>query len=310
MYLRTSVTDRCDFRCWYCRPEQGSHVHDARPVLSRSSLLEVLAGIHRAAPLHKVRFTGGEPLLRPDIVEIVAELRSALPDAELVLTTNGRRLAERAAALRAAGLDRVNISLDSADPERFREITGIDALHDVQGSLRAVAAAGFVSTKLNVVLLRSGTGSDIEDLVAFAAANGVEVRFIELMPFGPAAPRFSREFLPMTEALALLRGNGGDLGPEDGLGIAQRHRFRRGGREVVVGFIPSVSQPFCSTCDRLRLDSRGRLFACLRAEHGVDLTEHLDDGVAAVAEAVRALIAAKCQPDDHWPARSLAGIGG
>jgi cyclic pyranopterin phosphate synthase len=310
VYLRVSVTDRCDFRCWYCRPERGASSGGSNPILAPASLLAVLAGIHRAAPLHKVRLTGGEPLLRPDLEDIVAGLRTMLPDADLAITTNGHGLAERASSLRAAGLDRVNISLDSADPGRFREITGRDACDAVKHSFRAAAVAGFDRIKLNAVLLSGGAEPEVEDLVGFAAEAGAEVRFIELMPFGPAAARFTTEFLPMAEALSLLRRNGGYLGPEEATSTARRHRFLRRGREVVVGFIPSVSEPFCASCDRLRLDGRGRLFACLRAEDGRDLAGCLSESPEALAEVVRAFVAEKRRPTDHWPDRSLVGIGG
>lgn len=315
MYLRLSVTDACDFRCWYCRPEGGGPLPAAGPPLGREALLALIHGLHRVAPLTKIRLTGGEPLLRPDLEAIIAALRALLPEAELTLTTNGHRLAERVAGLRSAGLDRINVSLDSVAPARFAEITGRDALSDVMRGVAAVQQAGFAPPKLNAVLLRHGAGSELEALLAFAASQGTELRFIELMPFGPAKARFESEFLPMAEALAQLQAAGGYEGPLPASATAQRHLFQRAEGQVVVGFIPSVTEPFCRRCDRLRLDARGRLYPCLRRERGLDLAPLLPSvrgplGEDAFAQAVRGLLAAKGLPDHHWPARSLAGIGG
>ncbi|MDY0002638.1 MAG: radical SAM protein [Polyangia bacterium] len=315
MYLRLSVTDACDFRCWYCRPVGSGPVPAAGPPLGREAILALISALHRAAPLSKIRLTGGEPLLRPDLEEIVEALRALVPEAELTLTTNGSGLELRATGLRAAGLDRINVSLDSVDPARFAEITGRDALEKVKRGVLAARAAGFAPPKLNAVLLRHGAGAEMGALLDFAASQGSELRFIELMPFGPAKARFQTEFLPMAEALDRLRKAGGYLGPLPSSATAQRHLFQRHSGEVVVGFIPSVTEPFCARCDRLRLDARGRLFPCLRRERGLDLTpllpaagQPLDE--AAFAEAVHGMLAAKGLPDHHWPARSLAGIGG
>lgn len=323
VYLRLSVTDACDFRCWYCRPEGTGPLPAAGPPLERRALGDLIRCLHAVTPLTKIRFTGGEPLFRSDLEAIVADLRAALPEAELALTTNGQRLAKRAVALRAAGLDRINVSLDSVHRRQFHAITSRDVLGEVLDGIRACQEAGFAPPKLNAVLLRSGAGTEIADLASFAASQGSELRFIELMPFGPAAGRFDSEFMPMAEALERLCAEGGYLGPLAPSGTSQRHLFLRPEGQVVVGFIPSVSEPFCHACDRLRLDARGRLYACLRQEEGLDLSSltpgslgsawGADEGESrgtGFAQAVHDLLSRKGHPDHHWPARSLAGIGG
>ncbi len=310
MYLRLSVTDACDFRCWYCQPQVQVPEPACGPRLPAEDLLALVRHIHEAEPLRKVRITGGEPLLRSDLPALVRGLHAALPDTELTLTTNGSHLETRAAELRQAGLERLNLSLDSVDPARFEAITGRDALEPVQRGLAAARAAGFERIKLNAVLLRSGAGAELERLVAFAARKDAELRFIELMPLGPGAARHDQEFLPADEALAQLQANGGyrDLLPATG--TAERHRFERDGQSVVVGFIPSVTRPFCARCDRLRLDSRGRLRACLRGEQFTDLAGLLPEGGEAVVAAVRQVVAAKQHPQGQWPDLSMNRIGG
>jgi len=365
LYLRLSVTDACDFRCWYCQPEARVPAPASEPRLAPGRILELVDALHRAVHLRKVRITGGEPLLRADLPEIIAGIRERLPEAELALTTNGHRLSALAPALRRAGLGRINVSLDSVDPETFQRITGVDALARVRAGLQAAREAGFDGLKLNSVLLRSSAravqgsrrtenaingdkapfpaaarsamiggeprktalfrgeggwdippershsaGARLEELVRFAAHQGLELRFIELMPLGPGAARHDEEFLSAAEALALLERGGA---PEHALpssSTAERHLFWRDGLPVVVGFIPSVTRPFCGTCDRLRLDSRGRLRACLRGERQLDLVSLQAESPAALEAAVRELAARKRSPRDAWPDLSMTRIGG
>lgn len=310
MYLRLSVTDVCDFRCWYCFPTDGAPEPALRARLGSGDLLRLVRAVHAVAPLHKIRLTGGEPLLRDDLPEIIERLRQLIPDAELTLTTNGHRLAARAAALRAAGLDRINVSLDSVNPETFRQITGVDGLAKVRLGLAAARQVGFDRLKLNAVLLRSGGGNELSQLLAFAAAQEAELRFIELMPLGPGADRFEKERITAAEVLARLQQSHEYLGELPSSGTAERYLFSHAGREVVVGFIASVSRPFCARCDRLRLDSRGRLWPCLRRRQCADLALPLERGGAAVERAVRQSCATKRGPARHWPTLYMTQVGG
>ena len=311
MYLRLSVTDACDFRCWYCRPEGGG-VSESRSGgrLGADDLLSLVDAINAAAPLIKLRITGGEPLLRRDLTAIVGGVRRLLPHVELAITTNGHHLTEHSIALAEAGLNLINISLDSLDPAIFRRITGVDGLERVRRGVGAAQEAGFIKLKLNAVLLRSGSGAELEKLVGFAAREGIEIRFIELMPSGVAPTLFHEEYLSSADALERLRAGGGDRGSLSSTGTAVRHLFERDGREVAVGFIPTVSDPFCDSCDRLRLDARGSLRGCLRREEATDLGALLPHGRGAVVAAVRSIIADKRGPDGGWHTTPMVQIGG
>ena len=310
MYLRLSVTDQCDFRCWYCRPAHQDTVAERAPHLDARSLLALVSALHEVVGLHKIRFTGGEPLLRRDLADMVAALRSLLPDAELALTTNGLRLAERAASLRAAGLDRINVSLDSTDPRRFRQITGVDGFDRVRRGLHAARDAGFAEPKLNSVLLRTGGKTELERLLTFAAERQAELRFIELMPFGLDAGDYAREFLAADDAFAMLAGLAHYQGALPESDTAERHWFTHAGFDVVVGLIRSVSHPFCGRCDRLRLDARGQLRPCLRRRDHLDLSRLVERTGPELATTLRDTLAGKQESTLRWPNLSMAAIGG
>lgn len=310
MYLRLSVTDKCDFRCWYCRPATQAPAAQCTPRLDAQSLLGLVGALHEAVPLHKVRITGGEPLLRADLPEMISVLRGLLPDAELALTTNGFRLADRAASLHHAGLNRINVSLDSTDPQQFRRITGVDGLEQVRQGLSAARDAGFDEPKLNSVLLRTGAGAELERLLAFAAQRQAELRFIELMPFGLDARSYAREFLAADDAFAMLAQLAQHQGPLAESGTAERHWFTYEGTDVVVGLIRSVSHPFCTRCDRLRLDARGQLRPCLRRADHIDLPELVERTGTALAATLKDTLAGKSESTRRWPNLSMAAIGG
>lgn len=311
LYLRLSVTDHCNFRCAYCRPATRPLRAGGGDALSLPDLRALVREIAAVVPIRKLRITGGEPLVRAGVPDLVGSLRALLPAAELCLTTNGSRLADQAAALRAAGLDRVNISIDSLDPERFAALTGRAALEPVLAGIAAARAADFARIRLNTVLLRSINGDGLADLVRMAAAADCELRFIELMPFGAGQRLPADEFLSADEALATLRGTFPYVGPAPGSDTAQRHVLRVGGRDTTVGFIAPVSHPFCGGCDRLRLDARGRLFACLRRSVGLDLGTPYGAGqFEEVRARVRSVLAPKRPPQADWPERDMSTIGG
>jgi cyclic pyranopterin phosphate synthase len=279
--------------------------------LSDDEIVDLVARLHRKLPLTKVRITGGEPLLRPALPDLVARLRALLPEAELCLTTNGVLLEEAASALKQAGLDRLNVSLDTLDEGRFAGLTGVWGRQLVLAGLARAKAVGFEHTRLNAVLLRSTSARELADLVRFAAEQQAEIRFIELMPVGTARSLFEREYRSAAEGMALLcetLEHRADLGLR---GTSRRHRFRVGDRDVVVGFITPVSEPFCETCDRYRLDARGRLIACLRRGLFEELAAPLRLGDPdEVDRRIAAAAASKERPEAEWPITPMVEIGG
>lgn len=221
--------------------------------------------------LSKIRITGGEPLLAPDLVELVAALRAPCPGLALVLTTNATRLAASAFPLRAAGLQRINFSLDSLRPERFRALTG-GQLSQVMAGLEAARAAGFADFKANVVALKGINDDELGDLVAWGCRESIEVRFLEAMPVGPAAEFNRRHFVSGARMRRLVGGSFAltPLPREFGL-TARRYAVAGRGLTGVCGFITPVSEPFCGDCRRIRVTADGRLFPCLLDSRFVNL---------------------------------------
>ena len=281
--LRISVMDRCNFRCPYCMPEStyGEHFTFLRND-QRLSFNEIERVCRAAAALgvSKLRLTGGEPLLRPRLAELVARLRRIDGITDLAMTTNGVLLPRHASALRDAGLDRVTVSLDTIDPALFHRMSGgRGALEDVLAGIEAAQVAGFPhGVKLNTVVQRGINEHTVEPLVERFRGTGIVVRFIEYMDVGnrnawnAAAVVPSREILDQLDARWPL-----DALPARYAGeVATRFRFRDGGGEV--GVISSISEPFCGGCSRARLSSEGTLYTCLFADHGTDLRVGLRDG--------------------------------
>lgn len=283
-YLRLSVTDRCDFRCVYCMAEEMTF-------LPRSQVLSVeemarLARVFVGLGIRKIRLTGGEPLVRQGLPTLVREL-AALPGLDtLAMTTNAARLAPVAAELREGGLQRLNISLDSLDPERFHALTRTGQLADVLAGIDAAQAAGF-RIRLNSVILRGRNEQDVLPLVEFALARGLDLAFIEEMPLGHiddhdrALAQVSGAEL--RERIATVHALTPELATADG-GPA---RFHRAGPQTRIGFITPNSDNFCARCNRIRLTAEGRLLLCLGHEHSLDLRTPLragadDDSLAAL----------------------------
>ena len=277
--LRISVMDRCNFRCPYCMPRETFHEnYKFLPAAARLSFEEIvrLTRLFVKAGVRKVRLTGGEPLLRSGIADLVGELSSIPGVEDLALTTNGVLLAQHAARLKANGLRRVTVSLDSLDPEVFRKASGgFDGVERVLDGIEAAREAGLEPIKANAVVQRGVNEDCVLDLVERFRGTGVVVRFIEYMDVGnrnhwmPDRVVHSRELMQRIEArwplVATAPGYRGE--------VAERYRFADGQGEV--GFISSVSQPFCGDCTRARLSSEGVLYTCLFATHGTDLREPL-----------------------------------
>lgn len=311
IYLRLSVTSACNLHCEYCRPDSGSGAIPAAMRLSDEEIVALVALLNGVAPIRKLRLTGGEPLLRGGLHRLIAALRGCVPAAELCMTTNGLLLEQNARSLRAAGLDSVNVSLDAADSERFRKLTRIDGLTRVLAGLDAARGARFDRMKINTVLIESCNGDQLDALIRIAARNGCEIRFVELMPFGEGARLYPRESLSADAALERITSLFEYRHALEPTATAERHEIVVDGKKVAIGFITSVSRLFCEGCDRIRLDSVGRLFTCLRAERGIDVGAMFRAGDADRLKArIAAAMARKVPPAEFWPVRSMAHVGG
>ena len=284
-YLRLSVTDLCNLRCTYCMPAEGVPKLPHEEVLT----LEELAEVARAAialGVTKVRITGGEPLVRRGILSLVRALAASKGLETLALTTNGTRLAEMAGPLAEAGIHRVNVSLDSLDPELFARITRGGDVASVVAGIDAALGAG-LPVKINTVLLAGVNTDGIADLADFARERGAGLRFIELMPFDRALPLFSE-----ADALDALRAGGDEVSPLPA-DPAEPHVRRFVYRGAGVGFIAPVTRPFCGACNKIRLSPEGALKPCLASDASVDIRATLRrphvaaDVERAVAEAIR-----------------------
>ncbi|MHB1404251.1 MAG: GTP 3',8-cyclase MoaA [Desulfitobacteriaceae bacterium] len=269
-YLRISVTDRCNLRCRYCMPEEGVNWISHDSILSFEEILRLI-NISTRFGFRRFRITGGEPLVRKGILSFL-EQASQIPDVDdLMLTTNGILLAEHAFDLKRAGVQRVNVSLDTLDPKRFRHITRGGDVHQVlQGVFRSLEA-GLDPVKLNVVVSRSQNLEELPKLTELARTYPLHVRFIELMPIG-ASDR--DEFVPITEMQEIL-GIQDVLATEDVQGGGPAEYYRPPGFKGTIGFISALSRHFCHTCNRVRLTADGKLRPCLHSSFEVDLRQTL-----------------------------------
>jgi len=315
-YLRLSVTDRCDMRCLYCMPEEGEPHEDRSEVLTFEEIHR-LAKILSRLGIRQIRVTGGEPLVRNRLPELLRRLAAIDPLPELSLTTNGSRLAPLADELKKAGLARINISLDSLDPDKFGVMTRGGRLSDVMAGIDRALEAGLAPVKLNTVVLRGFNDGEIPDLIEFAAAKGVENRFLEVMPLGSVGHDNRAAFVPATEIREII-GRRFRLEPLPFRDGSTAQEYRIDGSRARIGIISPVSERFCSTCNRLRLSARGRLQLCLAHEDGVDLKEPLREGWNDESIAALVLKAAYRKPAGNRFAEApepvyqiaMSGIGG
>ena len=276
--VRISVTDRCDFACTYCRPSRNDGYSDGR--LMTPAWKTMFQGLKEAG-VRRVRLTGGEPLIHPEILGIVEHL-ATMGFEDLSLTTNASQLKKLALPLRRAGLNRVNISIDSLDPERFRAVTRGGDLHKVLEGIDAAIEAGLSPVKLNVVVLRGVNDDEIEKILLWAWEKRMVPRFLEVMPIGEGAKLVPDHLITAAEMKARLRAH---LLPEEGavepgLGPAKYVRSRLN-PALRVGFITGTSDTFCGTCDRLRVSSTGVLRPCLATDDGVDAANEAQAGDAS-----------------------------
>jgi len=328
-YLRISVTDRCNFRCFYCMPREGV------PFKSHSEILtyEEMALVVRAAAdlgISKVRLTGGEPLVRYGIVDFVRMLAEIPGIDDLAMTTNGALLAQHALALKEAGLRRVNVSLDTLNSERFARITGVAAFDKVLAGIEAAETVGLTPVKINVVAMRGVNDDEIVDFARLTLNRNWNVRFIELMPLGSAPMNSSDGYLSVQEIKEIIRTLGslephlpahvaGELSGggcqevpsapihSDGNGPARYYRLS--GAIGTIGFISPVSEHFCFSCNRLRLTSDGRLRPCLLWDYEMDIRTRLRSG--ATLDHIRQMLvdAAASKPKGHRLEERLAPEG-
>ena len=273
--LRVSLTDRCNLRCTYCMPSDFSDWLPGEHLLTVDEIVEVV-DIATQQGITGVRLTGGEPLLRPDAAEIIARI-NALPSAPRIsLTTNGLRLAAQAKELKAAGLERVNISLDTLDAERFKRLTFRDRFDDVIAGIEAAIEAGLLPVKVNAVLMRGVNDDEAVPLLRHAIAHGWNLRFIEQMPLD-AGGLWARPVMVTAAEIFEELSREFTLTPVEDRGSAPAEEFLVDGGPATVGIIASVSKPFCSACDRLRLTADGQVRNCLFSEDETDLRTTLRD---------------------------------
>lgn len=285
--LRLSVTDRCNLRCEYCMPETEYVWLPKSHVLSYEEMHR-LVRIFVGLGVDKVRLTGGEPLLRIDVEKLVAMLAGTPGLRELAMTSNGVLLAERATALRAAGLQRLTVSLDTLEPATFRALSRRDDLPRVFAGIAAARAAGFADLKLDTVVIDGVNDHELPTLLGYARSVGAEIRFIEYMDVGGATHWRADRVVSRARMLELLTRSHGAIEPLPRTDSAPAERFRLADG-TTFGIIASVTQPFCATCDRARLTADGMWFLCLYAKHGHNLRDLLRSGAddATVAATLR-----------------------
>jgi cyclic pyranopterin phosphate synthase len=318
-YLRVSVTDRCNLRCVYCMPAGGIDKQAHGGILR----YEEIALVVRAAAelgVRKVRLTGGEPLARLGLPDLVGMLAAIPGIDDLAMTTNGTLLARHAQALAAAGLRRVNISLDTLRPERFAQITRLGRLEDVWAGIAAAQAAGLAPIKLNMVVVRGLNDDEVVDFARRTMSDGWHVRFIELMPIGANVDWAGDGTVPIKDVRGRIEAALGPLqavGPGRPAGNGPARYYRLPGATGTVGFIAALSEHFCRACNRLRLTADGRLRPCLMSDEELDLRPALRAG--ADLEAVKELLiqAIRRKPERHHldearapQGRTMSEIGG
>lgn len=316
--LRVSVTDKCNLRCTYCMPAGGPGWLPSTELLTTTELIRLIGIAVRRLGIEDVRFTGGEPLLRPDLETIIATTSALEPRPQISLTTNGIGLADRAASLKAAGLDRINISLDTLNEGTFRELARRDRLEDVLAGIAAARTAELDPVKINSVLLRGVNDEEAPELLQFALTNRLHLRFIEQMPLDPMGVWRRDEMVTAAEILERLRlhwdltevSRDGNRHPAD--------EWLVNGGPQTVGIVASVTRAFCASCDRVRLTADGQVRSCLFGQDDADLRTALREGMSD--DHIEALWrgAVTRKPAGHGinssdfipPARPMSAIGG
>ena len=315
--LRISVTDRCNFRCRYCMPAEGLDWLPREQLLSFEEIQRI-ARMLVGLGIRSIKLTGGEPLVRRDLPHLVAMLRELGDDLDISLTTNGYLLGEAAPELARAGLDRVTVSCDSLLKHRFAEMTLRDAFEDVMRGIEAAAAAGLRPVKMNAVVIRNQNDDEVVEFARLARATGYEVRFIEYMPLDAQDEWDATTLVPGREIIAIISEVFPLVPASDKDGAPATTFAFADGAPGSVGIIPSVTEPFCDSCNRLRLTADGHLLACLFSLEETNLRDPLRAGASdeQLGELARACVAAKWAGhrigavDFVKPTRSMSQIGG
>jgi len=318
--MRVSLTDRCNLRCTYCMPHDFAAWLPSKDLLSTDELIEIIE-VAVSQGIDEIRLTGGEPMLRPDIVEIVARISSIKNAPKLSMTTNGLVLAKLAKPLVDAGLRRINISLDTLDREVFKKMTHRDRIDDVFAGIAAAKEAGLLPVKINTVLLRGVNDGEAVSLLKWALAEDLNLRFIEQMPLD-AGGIWNREQLITADDIFAQLSEHYELTPVEYRGSAPAEEFLINGGPATVGIIGSVSRPFCGACDRIRITSDGQLRSCLFSMTETDLRSILRSDMSQ-SEKTEALISkfhstVKAKLPGHGindpsfiqPIRPMSAIGG
>ena len=313
-YLRISVTDRCNFRCLYCMPEQGLPWLPKQDILSYEEITEI---VRQLAPLglRRVRITGGEPTIRPQLETLVRSLRGVPEVEDIALSTNGVKLPQLAGPLRDAGLDRINMSADSLRADRIAQVARRNLGFDPIAAARAAEEAGLAPIKINVVVMRGINDDEIEDFARLTVEHPWHVRFIELMPVGDMRELTWEHVVPSDEVLGRISALGAlapTSGPARGNGPAAYYRLA--GAAGTIGVITPMTHTYCGSCNRVRLTADGRLRTCLYGDHEVNLRDPLRRGEALEGLFVKALSE---KPREHnllqmqvGGLRALSQVGG
>jgi len=292
-YMRVSVTDRCNLRCVYCTPSEHLHLIDRAELLSYEEITRVVS-LAAGMGIRKVRVTGGEPLVRKDLPRLIGTLATIPGIQDLSLTTNGLLLGRFAASLAEAGLGRVNVSLDSLNPERFREMTGGGRIEKVLDGLAAADRTGLHPVKINVVVMRGVNDEEMQDFARLTLGTPYHVRFIEWMPIGSVDRWQSENCVRLEEIRAAVSGVAPLLPLSIGAGGPAKY-FRFQNAAGAIGFISPISQHFCDSCNRLRLTSEGKLRPCLFNDREIDLRAPLRNGASdtEIADILRSAVQMK-----------------
>ena len=279
-YLRISVTDLCNLRCVYCMPSQGIKLHERNTILSFEEILAIVKhGV--SLGVNKIRITGGEPLVRKGITSLINHITNIKGINDIAMTTNGVFLKEFATELKSSGLSRLNISLDTMREDRFHNITRGGNIQDVFDGVEAVLKSGFKGTKVNVVVMRGQNDDEIQDFVRYILERDIELRFIELMASGWKDMVEEERFMPTSEIMQKVEEVGELVPIKQRIGGGPATIYKIKGALGTIGFISAVSKPFCSTCNRLRLTSDGKLRSCLLRGGEVDVKDILRSGISS-----------------------------
>lgn len=298
-YLRVSVTDRCNLRCRYCLPEEYSQFSPREEALSDDELVRLLTCFAQLG-FTKIRLTGGEPLVRPGLCGLISRISKIAGISDIALSTNGMLLAPMAEDLAKAGLKRINISLDTMNPEKFREVTRFGDLATVMGGIEKSLAVGINPVKLNVVVIRGTNEMEIADFARLTETRPIHVRFIELMPMGETGFFSKERLVPMAEILERAGPLEVLAGEEWPAGHGPAKYYKRPGAQGTVGVISAMSCNFCAECNRVRLSSKGVLVPCLDGADGTDFGPLLRAGAEDSELEARILDVIERKPEKHF----------